>query len=172
MAPRIFDCEAAILDIKEYITALADRSISSNTLPSQNHSQSSSELNALKQQVSDLHQCYVRQSQVVNTVLSESNQYHKTTMLVGGMTNFDSKSDAEGWIKKKMQDLGIALPAKIESRSDLPEILICTFESEILRNTAVNTLKNAALNRLWIIASALLYVRSSWHTKSSYSVRI
>ena len=113
----------------------------------------------MKQQVSDLHQYYVRQSQVVNPVLSESNQYHKTTMLVGGMTNFDSKSDAEGWIKKKMQDLGIALPAKIESRSDLPGLLFCTFESEILRNTAVNTLKNAALNRLWIIASAPLYVR-------------
>ena len=55
MAARIFDCESAILDIKEYITALADGSISSNTLSSQNHSQSSSELNALKQQVSDLH---------------------------------------------------------------------------------------------------------------------
>ena len=37
----------------------------------------------------------------MNTALSESNQYHKIRMLVGSMTNFDGKLDAEVWIKKE-----------------------------------------------------------------------
>ena len=94
MAERIIDCEMAILDIKEYIMGMADGAIS-RSVPAMNQTQALSELNMLKQQVSDLHQHYARQSKVVNSDLSETDQYHKDTMLVGGMTNFDSKTDAE-----------------------------------------------------------------------------
>ena len=80
-------------------------------------------------------------------------------MLVGGMVNFDSKTDAENWMKTKMQNLHVTLPSKIESRSDLPGILFCTFDSEKLRNAAVDSLKNAALNNLWIASSAPLHDR-------------
>ena len=70
-----------------------------------------------------------------------------------------AREDAENWMKTRMQNLHVTLPSKIESRSDLPGILFCTFDSEKLRNAVVDSLKNAALNNLWIASSAPLHVR-------------
>ena len=86
--------EQTISDIKELLTR-------GNTgINMQNSMQSVSQIQKMNQQISELQHRYERQQQIQK--MANIDQYHKITMLVGGLKNFDGRHDAEECLKSKI----------------------------------------------------------------------
>ena len=90
-------------------------------------------------------------------------QERQCTAVLGGLQKLDSKSDAEAWVKNKLNKLDGPRFVETYTKGDFRGILFVKFETQVQRNSAVRLLKNAGLNEggkdVWAKPDQILHAR-------------
>ena len=126
-------------------------------------SKSSSEISHLQEEILKLQKQIDQRT--AHQQSSNISEYHKRTMCVGGLQEFDNRDSAKTWLNYMFMDYGINLPYKMESRDDIIGMLFCSFKTEAERDAAVSAMRMEPMSymgqSIWAAPSMPLQSRIS-----------
>ena len=95
---------------------------------------------------------------------SQPTDKQRKTMVVGGLIDFDSMQSAWDWLSSKMTALSLLKPIDKYCKGDFQSMLFVVFETEGMRDQAINGLRNAKIPRgsknIWSKPDQPLYQRA------------
>ena len=136
MISQLREHETAILDIKEILATDLSGAVSSGI-----DSETASELKRMQDEISKL-----KRPEVLRKSFSDISLYHRQTCVIGGLQQFESRFEAEDFIRSKLHALQLPEPQKIETREESIGLLFCSMSSEEERDLVVQKMRTAEID--------------------------